>query len=98
MFLVVRGPAPSCRVAGVIPVRGRKGENTVYFAGRVHGRQARARRLPDLALTEPAPAPGAATEYVRVVSPAARSRSRIGREEPTCTNVTSVAMAAASRA
>ena len=39
IFLVVRGPAPSCRLAGVIPVRGRRGANTVYFAGRVHGRR-----------------------------------------------------------
>ena len=79
MFLVVRGPAPSCRVAGVIPVRGRKGENTVYFAGRVHGH----RLAPGVYLISLSAnrhhMPRAATEYVRVVSPAARSRSRTGR-------------------
>ena len=68
-FLIVRGPAPSCRVAGYIPVRGRKGANTIYFAGRVHGR----RLEPGVYLISLSPnrrlAPGAATEYVRVVSP-----------------------------
>ena len=39
LFLIVRGPAPSCRVAGVIPVRAKKGANTVFFAGRVQGRR-----------------------------------------------------------
>ena len=39
LFVIVRGPAPSCRIAGYIPVRGRKGANTVFFAGRVHGRR-----------------------------------------------------------
>jgi hypothetical protein len=69
LFLIVRGPAPSCRVAGYIPVRGRKGTNTVYFAGRVHGH----RLEPGVYLISLSPnrrlAPGAATEYVRVVSP-----------------------------
>ena len=69
MFLIVRGPAPSCEVAGFIPVRGRRGANTVYFAGRVHGR----RLDPGVYLISLSPsrrlAPGAATEYVRVVSP-----------------------------
>jgi hypothetical protein len=68
-FLIVRGPAPSCRVVGYIPVRGRKGINTVYFAGRVHGR----RLEPGVYLISLSPnrrlARGAATEYVRVVSP-----------------------------
>ena len=67
-FLIVRGPAPSCRVAGYIPVRGRKGVNTVYFAGRVHGR----RLAPGVYLISLSPNQrlmrGAATEYVRVVS------------------------------
>ena len=66
--MIVRGPAPSCRVAGYIPVRGRKGVNTVYFAGRVHGR----RLEPGVYLISLSPnhrlARGAATEYVRVVS------------------------------
>jgi hypothetical protein len=69
VFLIVRGPAPSCRVAGYIPVRGRKGANTVVFAGRVHGH----RLEPGVYLISLSPnrrlVPGAATEYVRVVSP-----------------------------
>ena len=96
IFLVVRGPAPSCRVAGVIPVRGRKGENTVYFAGRVHGR----RLAPGVYLISLSPnrhhTPGAATEYVRVVSARRSLPLPDGAKKPTCTNVTSVAMAATS--
>ena len=68
IFLIVRGPAPSCRIAGYIPVRGRKGVNRVYFAGRVHGR----RLDPGVYLISLSPTrslvPGAPTEYVRVVS------------------------------
>jgi hypothetical protein len=68
IFLVVRGPAPSCRVAGVIPVRGRRGANTVYFAGRVHGRHLE----PGLYLISLSPRPrvdaDAPAELVRVVS------------------------------
>ena len=68
LFVVVRGPAPSCRIAGYIPVRGRKGANTVFFAGRVHGR----RLGPGVYLlslsTNRRLDPAAATEYVRVVS------------------------------
>ena len=96
IFLVVRGPAPSCRVAGVIPVRGRKGENTVYFAGRVHGR----RLAPGVYLISLSPnrhhTPGAATEYVRVVSARRSLPLPDGAKKPTCPNVTSVAMAATS--
>jgi hypothetical protein len=81
IFLVVRGPAPSCRVAGVIPVRGRRGANTVYFAGRVHGR----RLEPGLYLISLSPTrrvdADAPAELVRVVSkmrsvPAAGSAPR----------------------
>ena len=68
IFLVVRGPAPSCRLAGVIPVRGRQGTNTVYFAGRVHG----GRLEPGLYLISLSPTrrvdPGAPAELVRVES------------------------------
>ncbi len=50
-------------------MRGRKGANTVAFAGRVHGR----RLEPGIYLISLSPnrrlVPGAATEYVRVVSP-----------------------------
>lgn len=68
LFVIVRGPAPSCRIAGYIPVRGRKGANTVFFAGRVHGR----RLEPGVYLlslsTNRRLDPSGATEYVRVVS------------------------------
>ena len=68
LFLVVRGPAPSCSVAGVIPLRGRRGENTVFFAGRVHGH----RLDPGLYRLSLSPTrraqPGAPVTVVRVVS------------------------------
>ena len=68
LFVIVRGPAPSCRIAGYIPVRGHKGANTVFFAGRVHGR----RLGPGVYLlslsTNRRLDPAAATQYVRVVS------------------------------
>jgi len=69
MFLIVRGPAPSCRIAGYIPVRGREGVNVVFFSGRVHGR----RLEPGVYLislsTNRRLDPAAEPEYVRVVSP-----------------------------
>lgn len=69
IFLIVRGPAPSCRVAGSIPVRGRKGVNSVYFTGRVHGH----RLAPGVYLISISRnrslVRGAPTEHVRVVSP-----------------------------
>ena len=77
-------------------MRGRKGENTVYFAGRVHGR----RLAPGVYLISLSPnrhhTPGAATEYVRVVSARRSLPLPDGAKKPTCTNVTSVAMAATS--
>jgi hypothetical protein len=39
LFLIVRGPAPSCETAAVLPFRGRKGFNSVPFAGRLRGEQ-----------------------------------------------------------
>ena len=68
LFLIVRGPVPSCRVAGVIPIRGRKGVNTLYFAGRVHGRRL-GPGLYQLSLSSTRrPQPGAPATPVRVVS------------------------------
>ena len=68
LFLIVRGPVPSCRVAGVIPIRGRKGVNTLYFAGRVHGRRL-APGLYQLSLSSTRrPQPAAPATAVRVVS------------------------------
>jgi hypothetical protein len=69
VFLIVRGPTPSCRIAGYIPVSGRKGVNNVTFVGRVEGR----RLEPGIYLislsTSRRLVPDAATEYVRVFSP-----------------------------
>lgn len=69
VFLLLRGPAPSCRVAGYVPVRGRKGANRIFFTGRVHGR----RLEPGVYEVSLSPSrrllPGAPREYVRVVSP-----------------------------
>ena len=35
VFLVVRGPLPSCRVLGWVPLRARSGENSFDFKGRL---------------------------------------------------------------
>lgn len=35
MFVIVRGPLPSCRVLGRVPVRARSGENAFDFTGRL---------------------------------------------------------------
>jgi hypothetical protein len=84
-FLIVRGPAPSCRIAGYIPLRARKGPNTVYFAGRVHGR----RLDPGIYLISLSStrrfSPGAATEYVRVVSPRRSVPLPDQARKPACT-------------
>ncbi|MGH3070994.1 MAG: hypothetical protein ACRDNB_01830 [Gaiellaceae bacterium] len=86
VFLIVRGPAPSCRIAGVVPLRGRKGENAVDFAGRVRGRTldpgvyvltiSPTRRLGE----------GAPTEYVRVASPRRTVPLPDGAAKPTCSS------------
>ena len=88
VFLIVRGPAPSCRIAGYIPVRGRKGANQVAFAGRVHGR----RLEPGIYLISLSPnrrlVPGAATEYVRVVSPRRSLPLAESARKPSCNEST----------
>ena len=68
LFVIVRGPAPSCRIAGYIPVRGHKGANTVFFAGRVHGRPLEPGVYLLSLSTNRRLDPSRATEYVRVVS------------------------------
>jgi hypothetical protein len=87
LFVIVRGPAPSCRIAGYIPVRGRKGANTVFFAGRVHGR----RLEPGVYLlslsTNRRLDPAAATEYVRVVSRRRSVPLPEQAQKPTCSDV-----------
>ena len=87
LFVIVRGPAPSCRIAGYIPVRGHKGANTVFFAGRVHGR----RLEPGVYLlslsTNRRLDPAAATEYVRVVSRRRSIPLPEQAQKPTCSDV-----------
>jgi len=69
LFLIVRGPAPSCQAVGFIPIKGSKGHNTVVFAGRVQGHRLKPGvYLISLSTTRQF-SPGAPTEYVRVVSP-----------------------------
>jgi hypothetical protein len=91
VFLIVRGPAPSCQVAGYIPVRGRKGKNQVAFAGRVHGH----RLEPGIYLISLSPnrrlVPGAPTEYVRVVSPRRSLPLADSARKPSCNEATVLA-------
>jgi hypothetical protein len=68
IFLIVRGPTPSCRIVGYIPVRGRKGVNKVAFVGRVNGRRLEPGTYLISLSTSRRLVPDAATEYVRVVS------------------------------
>ena len=69
LFLIVRGPAPSCQIAGVIPYRAHRGVNTVYFAGRVQGRRLEP-GIYGLSLSSTRePQPGAPATPVSVVSP-----------------------------
>jgi hypothetical protein len=68
LFLIVRGPAPSCRIAGVIPLRGRRGANTAYFAGRVPGRRLEPGLYRLSLSTTRHPQPTAPATAVRVVS------------------------------
>lgn len=87
LFVIVRGPAPACRIAGYIPVRGHKGANTVFFSGRVHGR----RLEPGVYLlslsTNRRLDPAAATEYVRVLSPRRSVPLPDQAQKPSCSDV-----------
>jgi hypothetical protein len=97
VFLIVRGPSPSCEIVGVIPFRGRKGENAASFSGRVRGRALEPgvysitispkRRLPA----------NAPTEYVRVSSPRRTVPLPEGARKPRCTAAQALAAAAAYR-
>jgi hypothetical protein len=68
VFVVIRGPLPSCEVAGVLPVRGRRGANTVDFPGRVKGRQLRPGVYVLSISRVRRPVAGAPTIVVRVIS------------------------------
>jgi hypothetical protein len=91
IFVIVRGPAPSCRIVGYIPVRGRKGENTVTFTGRVQGR----RLEPGIYVISLSPnrrlVPGAAREYVQVVSPRRSVPLPESAREPSCNDAAALA-------
>jgi hypothetical protein len=84
LFLVVRGPSPSCRTVGVVAIRGRAGENAVRFAGRVGDRRldpgVYLLTLSDTRSVEP----GAEAEAVRVVSPRRTVPLTASEREPTC--------------
>lgn len=91
VFIIVRGPAPSCRIAGVIPFRGRKGENAARFSGRIRGRAlAPGVYLLTISQTRRLKA-GAPTEYARVVSPRRTVPLPDRAKKPTCTLAQSLA-------
>lgn len=97
VFLIVRGPAPSCRIVGVVPFRARKGENSLDFAGRVRGRLlergvylltiSSTRRLRD----------GAPTEYARVASPRRTVPLPDNARKPTCSTEQTLAADSTAR-
>jgi hypothetical protein len=84
LFLIVRGPAPSCDVAGVIPVRGRSGANKVVFAGRAGGRALPAGTYALSLSPVRRPAPGAPATYVEVVSKRRSVPARADALRPDC--------------
>ena len=97
VFLIVRGPAPSCEIAGYIPIRGRQGINKVTFAGRVHGRRLEPGTYLISLSTSRRLAPGAATEYVRVVSPRRSVPLGDSARKPSCDDAGGLATSTAAR-
>ena len=91
VFLIVRGPVPSCEIAGYIPVRGREGINKVAFAGRVQGRRLEPGTYLISLSTSRRLAPGAATEYVRVVSPRRSVPLADSARRPSCSDAGALA-------
>ena len=77
------GPVPSCRVAAAIPVRGRKGLNTVDFAGRAAGRVLNPGTYALSLSTERLPPAGTPATLVKVVSKTRTVPTEHGRA-PTC--------------
>jgi hypothetical protein len=91
LFLIVRGPFPSCRVAGYIPIKGHKGKNTVIFAGRAQGHAlAPGVYLLSLSTTRRF-TPGAPSEYVRVFSPRRAVPLPDSASKPSCAEATAAA-------
>jgi hypothetical protein len=97
LFLIVRGPAPSCNVAGVIPLRGHKGVNIVDFAGRAEGRNLRpGGYLLSLSYVR-RPAGNAPAIFVQVVSKRRSVPAKAGARRPTCTDAQALAAVPAFR-
>jgi hypothetical protein len=84
LFLIVRGPTPSCQVVGVIPVRGHKGVNKLTFAGRAEGRNLRPGSYLLSLSTVRQPLAAAPTTLVDVVSKRRSVPAKPGAEKPTC--------------
>jgi hypothetical protein len=86
LFLIVRGPAPSCKVVGVIAVRGHRGVNKLTFAGRAGGRNLRPGSYLLSLSTVRQPLPAAPTTLVNVVSKRRSVPAKPGAERPTCSD------------
>jgi hypothetical protein len=84
LFLIVRGPVPSCQVVGVIPVRGHRGVNKLTFAGRAEGRNLRPGSYLLSLSTVRQPLAAAPTTLVHVVSKRRSVPAKAGAEKPTC--------------
>lgn len=84
LFLIVRGPAPSCDVVGVIPVRGHQGVNKLTFAGRAGGRNLRPGDYLLSLSTVRQPLAASPTTLVEVVSKRRSVPARPGAAKPTC--------------
>jgi hypothetical protein len=68
MFVVVRGPLPSCRVLGRVPLRARSGENAFDFTGRLRGHPLEPGDYLVTVSTSRQPGPDDVVAAVRVVS------------------------------
>ena len=84
LFLIVRGPVPSCAVVGVIPVRGHRGVNKLTFAGRAEGKILRPGGYLLSLSTVRQPLTAAPTTLVNVVSKRRSVPAKPGAEKPTC--------------
>jgi hypothetical protein len=84
LFLIVRGPVPSCEVVGVIPVRGHRGVNKLTFAGRAEGRNLRPGAYLLSLSTVRQPLAAAPTTLVQVVSKRRSVPAKAGADKPTC--------------
>jgi hypothetical protein len=85
LFLVVRGPIPSCRVVGIVPLHARRGLNVVDFTGRVDGRFLRPGAYAlSISATRQATAAGPVA-LVEVVSKRRTVPAEPGADAPDCT-------------